>query len=300
MTKNLTCTGKTCKDCKSYKFTLIELLIVIAIIAVLAGMLLPALGQAKSIVQTAMCKSNQKQIAQASVVYANDNDDYPPWRTADYRGQSWRYVRWRGSLGTYPVNLIKHYNLPHEKMFKCPGITDDSKRSQINNFTSRSPELFHTEIAINACLTMIANDSAAQTGDWDNVTLRGTRMGSIRHPGRIVFFMDASFGNGLRSDGTYQKVFVENAGFIGGGTVPLGASLRHNSFTSLVVTYTDGHADTVTFPHVPKTPYIVGDISIPWNTDAYFGKSDWRVANWNNPGANATMGGLGRFHPKSK
>lgn len=66
-------------------FSLIELLVAIAIIAILIGLLLPALGAARSSAQFLKCQTNLRTVGQAHAAYGNDFKGAKPpllWETS--------------------------------------------------------------------------------------------------------------------------------------------------------------------------------------------------------------------------
>lgn len=101
----------------SKAFTIIELLVVIAIISILAGLLLPAINNARRSGQTAHCKNNLRQIALGMAVYLSEKGDdasYP--EPADtFRGDEWLCtLYWEGII-------------QEPEVLRCAGTADSTK-----------------------------------------------------------------------------------------------------------------------------------------------------------------------------
>ena len=134
-------------------FTLIELLVVIAIIAILMAVLVPALKIAREQARGVSCLSNQRSLAQAYIMYADENSGsvcagwaaydpvnrVPPWvmPPLDYAGGR------IAQMASGDVTLEQRFNglregalyryLKNVKVYHCPGDNRISVGTSLGN-----------------------------------------------------------------------------------------------------------------------------------------------------------------------
>lgn len=116
---------------KRTAFTLIELLVVIAIIAILAAILFPVFAQARESARQTTCLSNLKQIALATMMYAQDYDEtYVPvggtieqaWPSTTTEPTQMSRVTTNGvkPISGWSLNLLPYTK--NREIFQCPSM----------------------------------------------------------------------------------------------------------------------------------------------------------------------------------
>jgi prepilin-type N-terminal cleavage/methylation domain-containing protein/prepilin-type processing-associated H-X9-DG protein len=156
-------------------FTLIEILVVIAVIAILAAILFPVFAMAREKARSAVCLSNQKQLASAMAMYVQDYDErFPIWRyfvpiSSEYPNGE---VTWVENLQPYAKN---------RKIWLCPGDT--------TSYLDRTKPSGQNSYWLNAYLFRWSGNE--YQNKWPSLTLA-----EVPYPATTIVFCDGPTNDG--------------------------------------------------------------------------------------------------------
>ncbi|MDD7986414.1 prepilin-type N-terminal cleavage/methylation domain-containing protein [Lentisphaera marina] len=218
----------------SNKFTLIELLVVIAIIGILVSLLAPSLKGARESAKSAACKNTLKSLYTASLLYADDNEDWALFRADIGVTDSQPWAAW-GNYGQYLMDIGSNDNQRWFRFYSEKFICANAEyaRTEANTSAEGRPYDIRYSYGMNTSGQVVEK----------NYPFGGIKFNQVDSPSDKIFMSDSLSESILESKARFGH-------YIGGNYESPANSwnrqvaYRHKDQTKANITYFDGHIET--------------------------------------------------------
>ena len=224
-------------------FTIIELLVVVAVLVILLSILLPSLIDSRIAIKRTECSHNQKQMVQATTLFALDHDQLLP----PHRNQALNF-NWPEEIALYG---------PDENVAHCPALEGTHEDNGVTWEWKYDPH----DIGYGYNGFFLGHEWHSHTDDWSEGTyiVDATprfRVSSVKDPSKLIVFADS---HPKTSGGTYQGVSLTLWWpYINGHTEGVNGTRHHNAG---FVAFADGHVEM--FKDVNNTINIIPPRTTP-------------------------------------